>query len=157
MSGTRKSTRISAKSSTRVPDSHSAPSGTNEPEGVDSDQSDHHLSEGDVLDELPLVRTRKRKAVGGVPRTRKKGKLSSILTLMPNEVIGEICSHLQPSDLLHLVQSSKIFAIFLLAKSSGSIWRYTRLSIEGLPSCPSDITEQQYTCLLFGHYCQASL
>ncbi|KAF8319040.1 hypothetical protein DL93DRAFT_2053875, partial [Clavulina sp. PMI_390] len=65
-----------------------------------------------------------------------------------------ICSHLQPSDLLHLVQSSKIFAIFLLAKSSASIWRYARLSVQDLPSCPADITEQQYACLLFGHYCQ---
>ncbi|KAF8313242.1 hypothetical protein DL93DRAFT_2047438, partial [Clavulina sp. PMI_390] len=65
-----------------------------------------------------------------------------------------ICSYLRPADLLHLVQSSKIFAIFLLAQASAPIWRYARLNVEDLPECPVDITEQRYACLIFGHYCQ---
>ncbi|KAF8313238.1 hypothetical protein DL93DRAFT_1183667 [Clavulina sp. PMI_390] len=156
MVGTRRSTRTGAKSSTIVESVHVHPAHsntTNESKRNTPDPSEVSDSEHEV----PAVRTRKRKdnrAARGPPRKRKKGKLSSVLTLMPNEVIGEICSYLQPSDLIHLVQSSKIFAIFLLAKASATIWRSARMGDEGLPECPSDITEQQYACLLFGHYCQ---
>ncbi|KAF8319039.1 hypothetical protein DL93DRAFT_268964 [Clavulina sp. PMI_390] len=150
MSGMRRSTRIHAKASTGVSSQTSL--------GPNSDH-DEHLSNNEMVsqDERRPVQTRKRKALGrpgGIQRMRKKGRLSNILTLMPNEVISEICSYLQALDLLHLVQSSKIFAIFLLAEASAPVWRYARLSVEGLPDCPSDITEQQYACLLFGHYCQ---
>ncbi|KAF8313276.1 hypothetical protein DL93DRAFT_2167981 [Clavulina sp. PMI_390] len=136
----RRSTRIASKS----------PASTPPPNGI-APNTDDDKSRMLVDDEVPTARPRKGKATGGKKQPapkRKKGKLSSMLIIMPNEVISD------PADLLHLVQSSKIFALFLLAASSASIWRYARLTVDGLPQCPADITEQQYACLLYGHYCQ---
>ncbi|KAF8313240.1 hypothetical protein DL93DRAFT_1183562 [Clavulina sp. PMI_390] len=156
MSGARRSARITAKAGPSLDVTLNEPDAT---AGWDH-HDDDGVSEGeDSEHEFPAMQTRKRKAGGGrgPPRKRTKGKLSSVLTLMPNEVIGEICSYVRPADLLHLVQSSKIFAIFLLAQASAPIWRYARLNVEELPECPLNITEQQYACLIFGHYCQVCL
>ncbi|KAF8313275.1 hypothetical protein DL93DRAFT_2081363, partial [Clavulina sp. PMI_390] len=64
-----------------------------------------------------------------------------------------VCSYLHPVDLLHLVQSSKIFALFLLG--TPGTWRFGRLQLDDLPEPPEDLTEQQYACLLFGTNCQS--
>lgn len=70
----------------------------------------------------------------------------------------QICSSLTPGDLLHLVQSSKIFALFLLAPASAAIWRVSRQQLDdGFPDCPDDLTEQKYACLAFGSACQVLL
>ncbi|KAF8313237.1 hypothetical protein DL93DRAFT_1184083 [Clavulina sp. PMI_390] len=159
MGGTRKSARNHASSSTATGTNVSVASrGTKE--AIDTVQPEYKPSTGEgPFQDSAATLVRKRKAAGGTgerPRKRTKGKLSDVLTLMPNEVVSEICSYLQPSDLLHLVLSSKVFAVFLLATASAPIWRYARLSLKDLPGCPSGITEQQYACLVFGHYCQVS-
>ncbi|KAF8314075.1 hypothetical protein DL93DRAFT_2097477 [Clavulina sp. PMI_390] len=100
--------------------------------------------------------SRKRK-LGGAPAEprKKKGKLSALLELMPNEILVHICSYLHPTDLLHITQSSKIFALFLLAPSSSYIWYTSRQELDSeMPARPNDLSEQQYCALIFGLYCQ---
>lgn len=67
---------------------------------------------------------------------------------------SQICSYLTPTDLLHVVQSSKVFALFLLAPSSAAVWRASRTQFDNdLPDCPDDLTEQQFANLVFGNAC----
>ncbi|KAF8314058.1 hypothetical protein DL93DRAFT_1109307 [Clavulina sp. PMI_390] len=74
---------------------------------------------------------------------------------MPNEILVHICSYLYPNDLLHLTQSSKMFALLLLAPSSSHIWHSSRVELDSdMPARPNDLSEQQYCSLIFGLYCQ---
>ncbi|KAF8313226.1 hypothetical protein DL93DRAFT_1181836 [Clavulina sp. PMI_390] len=161
MSNTRRSNRIAAKAVTML-NPTSRPSTkqvqTHITTNVPEDESDgSYFSESQH--EGAIIGKRKRKApraIKGAPAAKRaKGKLSALLTMMPNEVMAEICTHLQPVDLLNLVQSAKIFALFLLTQGSAPIWRSARFQLDSeLPDCPIDLKEQKYACLIFGNYCQ---
>lgn len=72
-----------------------------------------------------------------------------------DSIARQICSYLSPIDLLHVTQSSKIFAAFLLTPANATVWREARQQVgDNFPECPEDLTEQKYACLVFGTTCQ---
>ncbi|KAG6834767.1 hypothetical protein H0H93_007535 [Arthromyces matolae] len=73
----------------------------------------------------------KRMAVRG-----KRGKLESI-SQFPLDVLFE----LDPLDVLNLSRTSKALRSILMRRSSQFIWKSALAHIEGLPECPSDMTE----------------
>ncbi|KAF8320177.1 uncharacterized protein EI90DRAFT_2612827 [Cantharellus anzutake] len=73
----------------------------------------------------------------------------------PVEIVLEICSHLDPRDLLHVARSAKIFARSLLGSSAAGVWKAARKKCEpDLPPIHPDLTEQKYALLGFGSHCQ---
>ncbi|KAF8314510.1 hypothetical protein DL93DRAFT_1073614 [Clavulina sp. PMI_390] len=133
--------------------------------GVDEEFVDNtkDADDDDFDVEIPTAsKGRKRKSSGTAQpkkpakRSKRKGKLASLLTEMPSEVVLEICSSMHPSDLLNLSRSAKVFARFLLGSSVSGVWRAARLQIEGMPDCPEDMTEQKYAHFIFGNSCSVS-
>ncbi len=97
-------------------------------------------------------------------RSKVVGKLALLLE-MPTEVFTEvshsrfqfhICDlklivHLlfrllaicSPEDLLNLARTSPDFRELLMSKSSKRVWEAAR-TVQGIPVCPSDLSEPQY-------------
>ncbi|KAF8326855.1 uncharacterized protein EI90DRAFT_1880329 [Cantharellus anzutake] len=74
---------------------------------------------------------------------------------LPIEIVSEICSHLGPPDLLHLVRSAKNFAQYLLRPSAAGVWKAAREECAlDMPPIHPDLTEQKYAFLGFGSTCQ---
>ncbi|KAF8326853.1 uncharacterized protein EI90DRAFT_1880135 [Cantharellus anzutake] len=95
------------------------------------------------------------KGEGGVPRKRKRGRLRFVIEEMPLEIVLEICSHLGPRDLLHLVRSAKVFARHLLRPGVAGVWKAAREECApDMPPIHPDLTEQKYALLGFGSNCQ---
>jgi hypothetical protein len=89
-------------------------------------------------------------------RVKMLGKLSGVLAL-PLDIFFEITSHLHPLDLLRLSRASRHFARMFLRKDNRHAWLASRRTVEGLPDCPSDISEAQYAHLLFESVCSVSI
>ncbi|KAG2017930.1 hypothetical protein CC2G_007390 [Coprinopsis cinerea AmutBmut pab1-1] len=71
---------------------------------------------------------------------------------------SKIFMHLGPMDLLNLSRTSRCLRALLLSREkTRSIWRSALGRIEGLPSCPSDLNEPQYTRLIFDESCHFCL
>ncbi|KAF8186745.1 hypothetical protein BJ912DRAFT_970602 [Pholiota molesta] len=85
-------------------------------------------------------------------RVKMLGKLSGLLAL-PLDIFFEITSHLHPLDLLHLSRASRHFARMFLRTGNRHAWLAARRTVEGLPDCPSDISEARYAHLLFESVC----
>ncbi|KAF8896760.1 hypothetical protein CPB84DRAFT_1781778 [Gymnopilus junonius] len=90
--------------------------------------------------------------------TSKRVRKTRILSLklffnLPLDIVFEICSQLEPVDLLSLSRVSKSFRSFLLDRSSVSIWRRVLDGFRGMPKCPVDLTEPQYISLLYDDFC----
>ncbi|KAF9804692.1 hypothetical protein IEO21_09281 [Rhodonia placenta] len=83
---------------------------------------------------------------------RRHGFLAD-LPNMPLDIIQEVLGHLQPRDLLHLARTSKAFRTFLMSRSSAFLWRASRRNVEGLPDCPTHLSEPAYANLAFTSYC----
>ncbi|KAG6820465.1 hypothetical protein H0H93_016760 [Arthromyces matolae] len=92
----------------------------------------------------------KRKAV-----SRKRGKLESIAQF-PLDVLFEIFGQLDPLDVLNLSRTSKALRNILMSRSSQFIWKRARAHIEGLPDCPTDMSEPAYANLVFSPFCNVS-
>ncbi|KAG6817059.1 hypothetical protein H0H93_007546 [Arthromyces matolae] len=80
----------------------------------------------------------------------KRGKLESIAQF-PLDVVFE----LDPLDVLNLSRTSKALRSILMRRSSQFIWKSALAHIEGLPECPSDMSEPAYTNLVFSSYCNS--
>ena len=63
-------------------------------------------------------------------------------------VFSQIASYLRPRDLLNLSRSSKHVRAVFLHRSSLAVWKRV-LRKAGLPECPDDLVEPQYTSLVF--------
>ena len=77
------------------------------------------------------------------------GQLGSPLTFS----VTQIFSLLHPRDLLRVSWTTKAFRGVLSDRSLKPIWKESLASIEGLPSCPRDLSEPAYAALLFSPYC----
>ncbi|ORY84733.1 hypothetical protein BCR35DRAFT_351827 [Leucosporidium creatinivorum] len=66
----------------------------------------------------------------------------------PLDILGEICSHLDPKDLVKLARTSKLFRSLLLSRSSRSIWLAARRAAN-LPPLEG-LNEINYALLLNG-------
>jgi hypothetical protein len=60
-------------------------------------------------------------------------------------------------DLLNLARTTKAFRQLLMRKSSAFVWKAALGQVEGLPDCPPDLSEPQYTNLVFYPHCHVSL
>ncbi|KDQ07100.1 hypothetical protein BOTBODRAFT_39082 [Botryobasidium botryosum FD-172 SS1] len=80
------------------------------------------------------------------------GKLAGLLE-MPLDIFLEVSTHLQPVDLLHLARTSKTMRQLLMSKTSKFAWKSARQNVPYLPECPEDLSEPQYTSLLFDRDC----
>jgi hypothetical protein len=101
---------------------------------------------------------------------RKSGKLAEILN-MPFDVLFEvritvtrprmtpltgllqIFAHLAPYDLLKLARTTKAFRHLLLNKTFISVWKAALEGVPGLPPCPADMTEPEWSNLVFSPHC----
>ncbi|VDC07700.1 unnamed protein product [Peniophora sp. CBMAI 1063] len=92
-------------------------------------------------------------AAGG--RTKKRGRLNA-LPDMPLDILEEIFSLLDPSDLIRIARTTKAFRRLLLAGNQFShLWRASWSRTEGYPPCPEDYPLLKWLQLLFGGpYCQ---
>ncbi|KAJ3898968.1 hypothetical protein F5879DRAFT_978533 [Lentinula edodes] len=81
------------------------------------------------------------------------GLLEKLAKEVPLDVILEIFCYLEPGDLLRLARTSRDLRDILMSKSSESIWRIARETVEHLPPRPDDLNEPQYAHLLFESYC----
>ena len=59
-------------------------------------------------------------------------------------------------DLLNLARTCKCLRAILMHNSSLFLWKAALLRVEDLPSCPADLTEPQYTNLVFHARCHVS-
>ena len=64
---------------------------------------------------------------------------------------------MHPADLLSLTCTCKSLHYVLTGESASSVWRAARLQVEGLPDCPTNLSEQQYAGLLFNNNCHARI
>ncbi|KAI0698361.1 hypothetical protein BC835DRAFT_1334872 [Cytidiella melzeri] len=90
------------------------------------------------------------------PGTRRRGKLQEMLD-MPLDVILDICSHLNPKDLLNLARTSRDLREFFMSRNTLPFWKAARLNTEKLPPCPSDLSEPAYANLMFDAHCHNCL
>ncbi|CAE6475558.1 unnamed protein product [Rhizoctonia solani] len=97
---------------------------------------------------------RKRQRTEKQPAQRKRGSLSHFMTL-PTDLFTMIVSHLLPLDILFLARSNKFFHTLLMTKSSRHIWLDAMKNVEGLPPCPSNMSEPEYVALLYTNVCSA--
>ncbi|KZP21176.1 hypothetical protein FIBSPDRAFT_1044341 [Athelia psychrophila] len=82
----------------------------------------------------------------------RRGKLRQ-LTEMPIDILYEIFGHVRPHDLLRLSRTTKAMRAVLMRRSATFVWREALADVNGLPDCPSDLTEPQWAHLLFNTYC----
>ncbi|KAJ6502231.1 hypothetical protein C8R45DRAFT_1070742 [Mycena sanguinolenta] len=90
------------------------------------------------------------------PATQKfrRGQLK-MLPEMPLDVLFEIFSCLEPSDLLHLARTTKDLRNVLMSRSARSIWKSAFLNDPDLPGLPEDLNEPQYANLAFSPHCHS--
>ncbi|KAJ7240475.1 hypothetical protein C8J57DRAFT_99191 [Mycena rebaudengoi] len=95
-------------------------------------------------------RPSKRQKITKSSRGRKSASTKTCyLTAMPLDVLLEIFAQLTPKDLLSLARTNSAFRATLHGKQAISIWKRSRDTVDA-PSCPPDLTEQQWARLLFG-------
>ncbi len=60
---------------------------------------------------------------------------------------------MEPLDLLHLARTSKDFRSLLMSRESALLWQGARQNIEGLPDCPTFLSEPAFANLVFDTSC----
>lgn len=70
---------------------------------------------------------------------------------------AQIFGHFMPMDLLNISRTAKVFRQFLMARSSAPLWRAARRNVDGLPDCPSFLSEPAYANLVFDTHCHVCL
>ncbi|KAJ7074152.1 hypothetical protein C8F01DRAFT_1099429 [Mycena amicta] len=90
------------------------------------------------------------------PTKNIRGKLK-LLPEMPLDVLFEIFSFLEPSDILHLARTTKTLRMHLISRSARFIWTAALRNDPDLPPLPDDLSEPQYVNLGFSPYCHACL
>jgi hypothetical protein len=66
---------------------------------------------------------------------------------------AQIFSSLHPMDLLHLAWTARSVRSLLMSREQRSLWQITLSNVAGLPECPPDLTEPQWTYLAFYPHC----
>ncbi|KAI0374176.1 hypothetical protein BV20DRAFT_988540 [Pilatotrama ljubarskyi] len=104
-----------------------------------------------VVEKAPTNRTPARRNIRG-----RRGGLKDMPN-MPLDILIEIFSCMHPRDLLSLARTSKEFRAFLMSRNAAPFWKAARQQVEGLPECPSFMSEPQYANLLFFTHCHNCL
>ncbi|TDL18047.1 hypothetical protein BD410DRAFT_753724 [Rickenella mellea] len=82
---------------------------------------------------------------------KRERKLSQLPVVI--DILFEIFIHLQPSDLINIMYSSKAFRTLLSLRVSQFLWKAARLNVPDFPDCPADLSEIQYAKLAFDPHC----
>ncbi|GAA6001873.1 hypothetical protein JCM5350_003215, partial [Sporobolomyces pararoseus] len=118
---------------------------------ITSSESEQEDSE----EEYQPVPTKRKKTSNRKPNVKDKGKLRSFVSLLPLDLVGEVCRYLSPSDLLNWSRSSKQFRKILLNRTiTSSWWRNARRNV-GLPDLVAEMSEPEYASLIFDKFCMA--
>ncbi|KAJ3489820.1 hypothetical protein NLI96_g1862 [Meripilus lineatus] len=72
---------------------------------------------------------------------------------LPLDLLYDIFQHLNPIDMLQLSRSSRDFRGLLMDRKSAFLWQAARQNIEGLPDCPTFLSEPEYANLVFDTTC----
>ncbi|KAJ3476781.1 hypothetical protein NLI96_g10924 [Meripilus lineatus] len=93
------------------------------------------------------------------PTKRRRTLRGSLQNLpeMPLDILFEICCHLNPLDVLNLARTNKAFRTLLMNRVNVSFWTVARRNVEGLPECPSYLSEPAYANLVFCSHCHVCL
>ncbi|KAH8099253.1 hypothetical protein BXZ70DRAFT_1009070 [Cristinia sonorae] len=93
------------------------------------------------------------------PRRNLRGRRGVLQELpnMPLDILFEVFSHMHPLDLLNLCRTSKSFRQLLMDKTSVIFWKAARKNVDGLPQCPSFMSEPAFANLLFCSNCHNCL
>jgi len=86
-----------------------------------------------------------------------KSRTLDIMNEMPNDILLEIFSHVEPIDLFHVSRTTKALRDLITRSNSIFVWRRVYNSENGTkkpPPCPEDINPIRYSNLLFGRNCQ---
>ncbi|KAI0768945.1 hypothetical protein BC629DRAFT_1535696 [Irpex lacteus] len=91
--------------------------------------------------------------------TKKKAKPGALQALldMPLDVFLEICTHLQPQDLLSMARTSKELRKMSSDRKSQYLWKAARANVPSLPPYPDDFCEPAYAHLAFSTFCHHCL
>ncbi|KAG8700055.1 hypothetical protein FRC09_006200 [Ceratobasidium sp. 395] len=73
---------------------------------------------------------------------------------LPANIIAQIVPHLYPEDVIYLAQVNKSIRKLLMSRSASAMWRAC-IENNGLPSCPSGLSEPKYVSLLFRSICSS--
>ncbi|KAF9476664.1 hypothetical protein BDN70DRAFT_882129 [Pholiota conissans] len=103
---------------------------------------------------LSVDATRRKEPATSAKAPLRRGKKSlSLLPNMPLDVLFEILGQLTPKDLLNVSRTNKLFHETLTSKSARTVWKDS-LKGQGVPECPSGLTEPRWTSLLFETTCE---
>ncbi|GAA5820847.1 hypothetical protein JCM11251_001842 [Rhodosporidiobolus azoricus] len=118
------------------------------------------LMEADDLDEDEEYSTNSKKAKNaarnkgkgkGKEKMPDQGKLKHFVA-MPMDLMAEVCTYLDPLDLLHLSRSSRQFRSVFLKPSSAPLWRAARRNVD-LPDLEIPMAEPSYASLMMEKFC----
>ncbi|GAA5851926.1 hypothetical protein JCM5353_006562 [Sporobolomyces roseus] len=87
-------------------------------------------------------------------KKRKHGGALSELPNLPLDVLAEICSHLDPLDLIHLSRVSKSFFKLVDGSSFKSVWIGVRKRIKLEDLEAGGLSELQHAAMVLDHHCQ---
>ncbi|PPR05798.1 hypothetical protein CVT26_010148 [Gymnopilus dilepis] len=111
------------------------------------------------LDRLRLIQSKNivtkptTKASSSKNSSKKRPLTLKLFVNLPLDVVIEICTNVEPADLLSLSRVSKSFRTFFMSRSMQSLWRTVLEGVPYLPKCPEDLTEPQYASLVFDEFC----
>ncbi|KAI0730844.1 hypothetical protein C8Q76DRAFT_340362 [Earliella scabrosa] len=86
-------------------------------------------------------------------RTRERVGAFARLPHLPLDILIEIFNHLHPRDLLSLARTSRDISRFVLGRQQEHIWRHAREHTQGIPGCPSFLSERAFAHFLFSPFC----
>ncbi|KAJ3562951.1 hypothetical protein NP233_g9257 [Leucocoprinus birnbaumii] len=68
-----------------------------------------------------------------------------------------IIMYLHPQDVLNLSRSTRRLRQLLMTRDARFAWKTSLSTVEGLPRCPSDLSEPQYANLAFDQHCHVGI
>ncbi|KAL8281236.1 hypothetical protein RQP46_006270 [Phenoliferia psychrophenolica] len=121
----------------------------------DSDDDFGHDSDEDLA---PVKKKAKRTAAApaaAVKGGKGKGRVGKLAKFneMPLDVLGEICSHLDPLSLLNMSRTTKSIHRLLTSKGSRALWISARRTVALPDLAAEDMTEMAYASLVFERNC----
>ncbi|GAA5998028.1 hypothetical protein JCM5350_005350 [Sporobolomyces pararoseus] len=101
----------------------------------------------------PAKKRKKQNKKKKAPVMKDRGKLKSFASVLPLDLVGEICHYLTPCDLLNWSRSSRLFRTLLFKRSVASSWWKNARRNVGLPDLRFEMDEPAYASLIYDKFC----
>ncbi|KAF8549176.1 hypothetical protein OG21DRAFT_1500574 [Imleria badia] len=108
------------------------------------------LAEGGAT---PQLGKKRRRDSAEAPKKRRRGEQGGRLCRLNLDELYIIFAYIYPMDLLNLARTCKSLRGLLMHRSSAFLWKTALRQVEGLPECPTDLSEPEYTNLVFCNRC----